>query len=137
MPSKIDSELWRCPIFDNSTLNDTFVCLKPYSYHNFSKLSGKKSWKLFNKNFSKVSTTNYKTNSISHLNFILAFVSCINHSSQANIFRDMKFPKNHSEFFWRNFLKNDNRNRAYICIFPVLGSKPTPSPCEKWCARVL
>ena len=42
------------------------------------------------------------------------------HNYQANIFWDMKFPKNHSKMFWHNFPifqkvpRNNDRNRANV-----------------------
>ena len=97
------------------------ILLKPYSYHHFSELSRKKSRKVPSKNFRVIfwkfnfftfSKIHLKTNIISQLYVILTFIWGRDHNFQANICCDMKFPNYHSKMFWRNFPKNEDRNRA-------------------------
>ena len=56
----------------------------------------KESWKLNFSNFSKVNST---TDFISQFHVILAFIWCMDDTSQANICQDMKFPNNNSKIF--------------------------------------
>ena len=88
--------------------------LKSYSYHQFLELPWKYFWKVLSKNiwmifwklyFFNYSKINLKTNFISQLHVILTFIWCIDHTSQANTYWDMKCPKIHSKIFWRNFPK--------------------------------